>query len=236
MASCLSPLPPLTHLDVTSWSLIKRAAAGNPADRDAFAARYQQVVGAFFCARWKLPLDHYEVQDAAQEVFLECFKENGVLQRADPESGNAFRAFLYGVARRVAARVEHRISSRREQDADTAIRLEAIENSEVTLSRAFDRAWARLVTTEAGKLAFAREKDRPVRRQGLLALQLRFAKGLPPREIAKRLDMDVATVYERLRGAKKDFRAAFLEVMAAYNPDATEAELVKRCRELAAQL
>ena len=104
----------MSRLDATSWSLIRRAAAGDPADRDAFAKRYAPVVRSFFCARWKLPLDHYQVEDAAQEVFLECFKENGVLQRADPERGTAFRSFFYGVARRVAGRVEQRISSRRD--------------------------------------------------------------------------------------------------------------------------
>ena len=48
--------------------------------------------------------------------------------------------------------------------------------------------------------------------------------------------MRVEDVYERLRQAQKDFRAAFLEVMASYNPDCSEAELKKKCVELVARL
>jgi DNA-directed RNA polymerase specialized sigma24 family protein len=224
----------LSYIDTSSWSLIRRAAAGDPGDRERFAARYAPVIRAYFSARWHLPLAHERVQDASQEVFVQCFRENGVLDSADPARGE-FRAFLYGVARRVGANMDRVAGRRREHDAHSAIDDE-VASSGTGPSRSFDRAWARLVVREAGELARSRAAGRPARMAGLEALQLQFFEGLEPREIAARRGVPVEDVYERLRLAKRDFRAAFLEVMAIYNPHCSEAELRQRCIDLVAQL
>ena len=225
----------MSNLDTSSWSLIRRAAAGNPQDRERFAARYAPVIRAYFSARWHLPLAHERVQDASQEVFVQCFKPGGVLTQADPSHGSGFQAFLYGVARRIGANLDRRLGQRKEIDAHSAFDEQAA-SSELALSKSFDRAWARLVAREAGELARARAEGHPARIAGLEALQLQFFEGLQPRAIAERRGAAVEAIYESLRQAKKDFRAAFVEVMATYNPDCTEAELRQKCIDLVAHL
>ena len=63
-------------------------------------------------------------------------------------------------------------------------------------------------------------------------LDLRYAEGLPPREIASRLGIEVTVVYEALRTAKDAYRTALLEVLAGHHPGATRPELEKICAEL----
>ena len=68
----------------TCWTVIRGAAAGNPADRDAFARRYVRVVRAYLAARWRASPNLQDLDDAVQEVFVECFRHDGVLEQADP--------------------------------------------------------------------------------------------------------------------------------------------------------
>ena len=60
-----------------------------------------------------------------------------------------------------------------------------------------------------------------------------YEKGLPSREIAKELGLDVAAVYPLMTRARKEFRAALLEVIAAYHPEdsreALEQPMAARC-------
>lgn len=225
----------MSPLDSSSWSLIRGAAAGVPRDRERFAARYTPIVRAYFSARWHLPLGHERVQDACQEVFVQCFRDEGVLSKADPSFAGGFRAFLYGVARRIGANMDRAKGRSRERESDSAL-LGETAPSAAAPSRSFDRAWARLVAREAGQLARSRAAGHPARLAGLDALYLQFFEGLAPREIAARRGVAVAAVYESLRLAKRDFRAAFVEVMAGYNPQCTEAELRQRCIDLVAFL
>lgn len=221
----------MSSLDVTSWSMIARAAAGGCTDQELFAKRYAPVVRSYFAARWKLGQDHERVQDAVQDVFVECFGSGGALQRANADLGS-FRGFLFGVARRVASSIERRWVRRREFGGNPQERA----RSEATASMAFDQAWARAIVREAADLAQQRAAGDEAHVERLRMLRLRFEEGLPPRDIALRLGCEASHVYEKLRQAKHDVRGAFLEVMAAYHPDATEAELKRRCIELAAGL
>ena len=88
--------------DSTRWTVIRRAAEGVPQARSEFASRYGPVIRAYLGARWRGTTFFHDVDDAAQQVFLDCFKENGALGRVDPERGTGFRPFLYGVVRNVA--------------------------------------------------------------------------------------------------------------------------------------
>ena len=221
-------------LQSTSWSLIQRAANGVVTDRETFAQRYEPVVRSYFAARWNLPFDHEAVADASQEVFVECFKQNGVLSHADATRGSSFRAFLYGVSRRIGANIERRLARRRESPVDSAICLQEVEQSEATLSQAFDRAWAHAVIFEAGELARERAAGEPFREHAQQVLDLHFGENLAPPEIARQLALDVHAVHRLLRRGKRDFRAALMEVMAAYSPEATEAELTRKCIDLLA--
>ena len=88
--------------DSTCWTVIQAAAAGSATDRQAFARRYGPVVRAYLATRWRSSPCLHDLDDAVQEVFVECFKPDGVLDRADRDRG--FRPFLYGVVRNVALR------------------------------------------------------------------------------------------------------------------------------------
>ncbi|MBL8768070.1 MAG: hypothetical protein JNL94_11920, partial [Planctomycetes bacterium] len=70
-------------------------------------------------------------------------------------------------------------------------------------------------------------------RRRLFCLEQRYFHGKPPREIAMALGLDGQRVSEYLHDAKGEYRAALLEVMAGYFPQASERELAERCAELA---
>ena len=59
-----------------------------------------------------------------------------------------------------------------------------------------------------------------------------YDQGLPSREIAKALGLDVATVYPLMTKARKEFKAALIEVMAGYHPEENLEQLERRCIEL----
>ena len=97
------------------WTVIEGAAAGRKEDRDEFARRYVPAVRAYLAARWQASPFAQELDDATQEVFLECFRQSGVLERADRSRPGGFRAFLYGVVRNVALRIGTRRAQERER-------------------------------------------------------------------------------------------------------------------------
>ena len=85
----------------TCWTLIRDAARGQETAQADFARRYQPVVRAYLAARWRGTLRLSELDDATQEVFVDCFRDGGLLGRADPASEGGFRAFLFGAVRRL---------------------------------------------------------------------------------------------------------------------------------------
>src|SRR5258705_5058820 len=103
--------------DSTSWSIILGAAAKRPADQERFARVYTPLIKAYLAARWRLPADHEDVGDGAQEVLLQCFRQHGALDSVEPGQGSGFRAFLYGVTRNVAAMAERKWARSREGQA-----------------------------------------------------------------------------------------------------------------------
>lgn len=221
----------MTQLDLTSWSLIHRAAVGKGASRERFARRYSGVIQGYFAARWRLPIAHEHVQDASQDVFVDCFKPGGALTHADAKKGQ-FRRFLYGVCKHIAISIERRLVRRTEHAVSHADRVD----SDPSLSQSFDRAWARAIVKDAAALARERARGHETRTMGLLVMELRVAHDLPPREIAVRLGRGVHEIYELLRRAKLDLRAAFLEILAEHNPGASEGALKRRCLEIVRDL
>ena len=229
-------LPRVNSADVTSWSLILGAAAGQPVDRDTFARRYGPVIRAYLAARWHLAFDHAAVVDSTSDVFVECFKGGGALTRVDPKCPGGFRAFLYGVVRNVALMAERKLARRREVPAANAHELENLADSEASLSRVFDRAWAEAVVNEARAKMSERAERSPAAKRRFAALAMRFEQSLPPRDIAVATDMPVERVYELLREARNEYRVILLEVMAGYHPSCGEAEVERLCGELLASL
>jgi RNA polymerase sigma-70 factor (ECF subfamily) len=180
--------------DSTCWTVIQAAAAGSPGDRQGFARRYGPVVRAYLAARWCASPCRRELDDAVQDVFVECFKQGGVLARADRDRPGGFWPFLYGVVRHVALRMETARVRERPPPSDAA--LDQIADSDASLSRVFDRAWAK------GLLRQAAERQAVCARQAGEAaltrvelLRLRFHEGLPIHEIARRWGVEPASYF-----------------------------------------
>jgi RNA polymerase sigma-70 factor (ECF subfamily) len=196
----------------TCWTVIRAAAAGSPADREELAHRYLPVVRAYLAARWRGSPLRTDLDDAVQEVFVECFRQGGALEAAEAGRVPGFRAFLYGVVRNVARRFESR-------PVRAAAPLRDIQANEESLSRLFDRTWARAIMTEAAQLQQRRASERgpeAVRRVELL--RLRFEDGLPIRAIAERWGVVAAELHRAYAKARQEFRAALLEVVAFHHP------------------
>ena len=207
----------MSTTESTCWTVIRAAAAGSPTDREDLARRYLGVVRSYLAARWRGCALRPDLDDAVQEVFVECFRQGGVLHAAVDGRVPSFRAFLYGVVRNVARRFESRA-------APAASPLPEIQDDEPSLSRLFERAWARAIMSEAAQLQQQRASERgPEAVQRVELLRLRFEENLPIRAIAERWGVDAATLHRAYALARKEFRAALLEVVAFHSPGGPEA-------------
>jgi len=215
----------------TRWTIVLGAAAGTPEERETFARRYRPAVEAYFGARWRHSPLQQEAEDAVQEVFFDCFREDGALARVDPERPGGFRAFLYGVMRFVALRFEERRARRRETSPPSGFDPVADEER---VSVAFDRAWARLMLDQAAQLQEERARRAgPDARMRVDLLRLRFQHGLPIREISRRWNADAKRLHRQYEKAREEFRRALLDVVAAHHPG-TPGEVEREAARLAA--
>jgi DNA-directed RNA polymerase specialized sigma24 family protein len=197
----------------TCWTVIRAAAAGSPADRDELGRRYLGVVRAYLSARWRGSALRDDLDDATQEVFVECFRAGGALEAAATGRVSGFRAFLYGVVRNVARRYESR------PVRAVAGPLPEIAADDPDQSRLFERAWARSIMAEAAQLQrrrAAEEGAEALRRVELL--RLRFEENLSIRAIAELWGTDAAHLHHAYALARQEFRAALLEVVAFHQP------------------
>lgn len=222
--------------DATCWTMVRAAGAGDEEQRRTFVTRYETPVRAYLHARWRGGSRRGDIDDAVQDVFVECLKPGGVLAKADSARGGSFRALLYGVVRNVARTFERRASrDHRLFDAKGA-ELDAGGEDAERLSRAFDRAWALEVMREAARLLTHRAEARgPEASRRVELLRLRFEQGLPIREIAARWDDDPARVHHDYATARKEFRAALLDVLRFYHAD-DEASARREAADLLAAL
>jgi RNA polymerase sigma-70 factor (ECF subfamily) len=196
----------------TCWTVIHAAAAGSLSDREEFARRYLDTVRAYLSARWRGSPLLDDLDDAAQEVFVECFRQGGAVEAAGAGRVPAFRAFLYGVVRNVARRFESR-------PARTTGPLPEIAADEVSQSRLFDRAWAQAIMAEAARLQRQRAAEgRPEAVRRVELLRLRFEENLPIRAIAELWGTDAARLHHAYALARQEFRAALLAVLAFHQP------------------
>jgi RNA polymerase sigma-70 factor (ECF subfamily) len=208
--------------ETTCWTLIRGAAAGDPDARAQFADLYVSVVRTYLAARWRGSHLLQHLDDAVQEVFLACFRPDGVLSRADPGRPGGFRPYLHGVVRNVARRVEEGRGGPLPGVAD--FDPDSVPADGPTLSRVFDRAWAAALVREAGRRQAEQAADRgeaAARRVELL--RLRFHDGLPIREIARLWGADPAHLHHEYATARKEFLAALREVVAFHQPGPPEA-------------
>jgi RNA polymerase sigma-70 factor (ECF subfamily) len=196
----------------TCWTVIRAAAAGSAGDREELARRYLGVVRAYLAARWRGSALRPDLDDAVQEVFVECFRQGGVLEAAGAGRVPGFRAFLYGVVRNVARRFESR-------PVRATGPLPDVPANEASLSRLFERSWAQAIMTEAAqrqRQQAAERGPRAVERTELL--RFRFEENLPIRAIAERWNVPAAELHRAYARARQEFRAALLEVVAFHHP------------------
>src|SRR5205823_4194814 len=86
-----------------------------------------------------------DLDDATQEVFVECFRQGGAVEVAGAGRVPDFRAFLYGVIRNVARRFESR-------PVRAAGPFPEIVADDASQSRLFDRTWAQAIRAQAARL------------------------------------------------------------------------------------
>lgn len=196
----------------TCWTLIRDAAAGNPSDREELARRYLSTVRAYLSARWRGAALRDDLDDATQEVFVECFRQGGAVEVAAAGRVPHFRAFLYGVVRNVARRFESR-------PGRTAGPLPDTTADDECQSRLFDRTWAQAIMAEAAQLQRQRAAEgSPEAVQRVELLRLRFEENLPIRAIAELWGTDAARLHHAYALARQEFRAALLAVLSFHEP------------------
>jgi RNA polymerase sigma-70 factor (ECF subfamily) len=212
----------------TRWTVIRGAAAGKATDRDEFARRYEDVIRSYLGARWRGSPLLDQLDDAAQEVFLTCFREESPLHKAGPEWPGGFRAFLYGVVRNVARGFEKKRSRSKEHGAAD---LDAFTGEDDPVSRVFDRAWALSLMKQAAQRQAERADGKgEAARLRVKLLRLRFQEGRPIREIATLWGVDAARLHREYATARKEFQAALMDVVRIHQgggaPD-VEAECLR---------
>ena len=218
--------------DATCWTLIEGAAAGESAARAEFTGRYLPVVRAYLHARWKNRLSGDDLEDAVQEVFVECLREGGVLEHAATGRRQGFRAFLFGVVRNVALRVEAVRARRLDAPRSEAFQAEAVPLEEESLSRVFDRAWAESILREAAEQQAVLAHDggpECVKRVELLRLV--FQEGHSVADVARQWSVEADFLHHEYARARAEYLRALKDVVAFHHPDSPE-DVQRECREL----
>lgn len=218
----------------TCWSMLRAASRGDAAARSSFSRTYATAIRGYLSARWRGRLLEGESDDATQEVFLECLKPGGALERADAEKGE-FRALLFGVARNVARRFEERALARgRLLPADSAW-LHDVASDEPGQATIFDRSWARALIRQTKRMHRERAlADGEAGARRLDLLERRFGSDEAIREIAKDWGLPAQDVHNAYRKARNEFYGCLREVVAAHAAEGADIE--SECRRLLAQL
>lgn len=213
------------HADETCWTVVEEAAEGDREARDRFARSYESLMRAYLTKRWGAGPLVDEVDDAIQDIFLECFKPGGTLQHAERREGG-LRPLLYGVARNVARRFEERFARKRTPPAQDSAWLRALPAREATLSVAFDRAWAsEILRASVLRYREACEVAGDEAKRRFRILQLRVEEELPIRAIAAELEIDdTARVHNDYRRARREFHRHLRAVVGYHGSIDVDAE------------
>ena len=220
----------------TCWHLLDQAAAGEVDARERFTQVYAVVVTDYLGARWRSRVARQDLDDAVQEVMIECLKEGGALEDARLELEGGFRPFLFGITRNVARRFEERAGRRIDKASPDTLSSAAHPPVEESASVEFDRAWARALVREARRhLEHAATTAGASAQKRLELLRLRFFDGLAIRDIAARWNLDASKVHHEYARARKEFRGALKDVIGFHNPGSdaqVERELVSLLQDL----
>lgn len=154
-----------------------------------FEALYRAQIGFVWRSLRRFGVPDSALDDATQDVFVIVHRRFGVW-----EQGGSVRAWLYGVARRIAS--AHRRTDDRHQRKLAALpQPDAVEGLE-------DRLGAR---HRLERIAAQIEQLEPRRRQVYVLVEL---EGLSAPEAAEAIGCKLNTVYSRLRRARADLGAA----------------------------
>jgi RNA polymerase sigma-70 factor (ECF subfamily) len=219
----------LSRQHATCWDLVGAAAAGPGAARSAFAGSYLPLIRSCLAERWRRSPLASLLDDAVQEVFVECFRHGGPLARAAADKG-AFRPFLLGIVRNVARRFEERGHGKERLATESVV--DGAEARDQRLTRMFDRDWASMLRREAGELQASRARDAgDGADKRVELLRLRFRDGLPIREIAAKWHVDAAWLHHEYAKARDEFRICLREVVG-FHAVRSERDLDDECRRL----
>lgn len=216
--------------------MVRAAAAGEPRAARVFAETYLGIVRAFLVGRWRGSGLLGMVDDAVQEVFLDLFRSGGALARLDPERAPGFRAFLFGIARKVALRYEERAAHSWVRRGPAPTPLESLPAEQQTMSRQFDVAWAqRMVARAAERQRAWAEAAGPEAMRRVEILEMRFTEGLPVRAIAKRVGESPERIHREYAKAREEFKQA-LRAEVALHATGTSADVERECLDIVALL
>jgi hypothetical protein len=132
----------------TCWTVLRAASTGDADARSTFAQRYESTIRCFLAARWRGRALAEEVADATQEVWVECLKPDGVLERADAGRRD-FRALLGAVTRNIARRFEERVVEPGHVRPEDSAWLQHVAADDAGQASVFDRSWARTLACHA---------------------------------------------------------------------------------------
>lgn len=216
----------------TCWTLIHDAAAGSNQACQTFVDRYESLIQRSLAARWQHTPYVSDLDDAVQEVWVHCFRDNGVLSRAEPGRGANFRAFLLGVVRRVAQAFETKKARQLRRQGPGTFHAEQLVADDTSMSRAFDRAWALSVIREALDLYQVRAENTggDCRRRFEL-LRLRFHEDMPIRDIATLWGEEAKRVHWAYARARQEFKTALKEILGLHLSCSPE-QLEEECNHL----
>jgi len=225
-------MAPRIMADATCWTLIESAAAGDRGARDSFAERYLPLVRAYLEARWRTRLSPTELEDAVQDVFVECLKSEGVLEHNRDRRGRGFRAYLLGAVRHVALRIEARTARNLEGGPRPGVELEHLPADEESCSRAFDRSWAAAIMREAALHQQQQARSRgPAALRRVELLRRVFQDGLRIADLAREWGVAAPDLHREYALARKEFSISLREIVA-FHASESDAAVERECAEL----
>jgi len=219
--------------DPTSWRMILDAGSGDRSQRRRFAERYEALIRGCLHRRWRGSARLQWLDDACQEVFVECYRDGGVLARIRARRPPRFRAYLLGVIQNVARGIEQRSGRSAERHAGDEALVELAVADEADLLSWFEREWARTVLRDALHELARLDAASGSGRSAADLLELRFAKGLPIRDIASLWREEPARVHRDYAKARSAFQRCLHHTVRQHDA-LSAAEADEECRRLLA--
>jgi len=218
----------------TCWTVLRDAATGDEAARATFSTTYLSTVREFLGNRWRGRVLLGDLDDATQEVFIECLKPGGALERADQARGE-FRGLLFAIVRNVARRFESRAAERGRLRPEDSAWLQQVVADQPGQATMFDQSWARTLLRQAKQ----RHRDRAAAgdddcRKRLELLERRFGDDQAIRHIAAEWGVEAQEVHNAYRKARKEFYQCLRETVAFHSP--ADADLDEECQRVLSHL